>query len=88
MEVLLPEGITTVADLPFHLFEATRTALVYLSWEENLPKDELPPRRIWDDPEKLDAHFKLIEKRRDEKAKGKDIDDPVENEAAKALIAE
>lgn len=88
MEALLPEGITTVADLPWHLFEATRTALVYLSWEANLPKDELPPKRIWDDPEALNEHFEMVEKRRREGRDGKNIEDPVQNEAAKSLIAE
>lgn len=64
---------------------------MYLAWEE-LPKDERPPRRIWLDGEDLTDWFKEVERRREEKygsgssRGGSDIDDPVENDAARALI--
>lgn len=87
--MLLPEGIRTIADLPHSLHDAITVALRYLSWEE-LPEDERPPRGIYVDGEKLKAHFTKVKKERDEKYGGKDgqsreIEDPVSNDAAKAL---
>lgn len=88
MAELLPDGVEDLRDCPHVLFEAIRTALLVLSFDE-LPEDERPARRIWDDGEKLNEWFKDVRRRRDEKY-GKDspgpIEDPVENEAAKALI--
>lgn len=63
---------------------------MYLAWEE-LPKDERPPKRIWLDGEDLQGWFKEVERRREEKY-GKDssgsseIEDPVENDAARSLV--
>jgi len=84
---LLPDGIDDVRDIPHVLFEAIRSALVFLSFDE-LPKVERPPRRIWLDGDALRAHFDEIDRRRkDESAGGPGpIDDPVENEAARTLI--
>lgn len=71
------------------LHDAIVVGIRYLSWEE-LPSEERPPRGIYLDNEKLKAHFKKVEKAREEKYGGKDgsnreIEDPVENDAAKAL---
>lgn len=84
---LYPEGIKEVTDLPHTLFTAIRLALNFLGFEE-LPNDEVPPKRIWLDTEKLQEHFKKVEKIREKKyGEGKDIEDPVENAAAAGLIA-
>lgn len=70
---------------------AVKMALVYLSFDE-LPKEERPPREIWDQGDKLDDWFKAVEKRREEKY-GKDgdspgeIEDPVQNQASDLLIS-
>lgn len=87
---LLPDGFSDLRDVPHAFFEALRTAVLVISFDE-LPKDERPPKRMWLDGEKLTAWFKLIEKRRDEKygggAKGPGpIEDPVDNEAARSLL--
>lgn len=74
-------------DCPHTLFEAVRSALVFLSFEE-LPKDERPDKRIWLNAEALKAHFERVERDRDAKAQGKDIEDPVNNAAADLLIVE
>lgn len=42
-----------------------------LSWNENLPKDEVPPRNIWWSGKMLDDWFRDVERRRDKKASGK-----------------
>lgn len=91
VSTLFPEGITSVADLPYNLFDAIRLALIFLSFEE-MPKDERPPKRIWLDGEKLDEHMKWVEKQREAKHKvdrdgsSQEIEDPVQNEAASSLI--
>jgi hypothetical protein len=89
---LLPDGFDDLRDVPHVFFEALRTAVLILSFDE-LPKDERPPKRIWLDGEKLTDWFKTVEKRREEKygsSNGKSspgpIEDPVQNEAAKGLL--
>jgi hypothetical protein len=81
---LFPPHIHELADLPHTIFDAIRTAAIYLSFEE-LPDDEQPPRRIWRDPDKLSAHFDEVRRRRNQGPE-RDIEDPVENEAARHLI--
>lgn len=85
MSELLPDGIADVRDCPHGLFEAIRQGLVYLSFLE-LPKDEQPRRSIWTDGDALRAHFDGVEAKRQRAAKGEEIEDPVDNKAAEALI--
>lgn len=66
-------------------------ALQFLSWEENLDEDEMPPRSIWFNGRQLEEHFRAVKKRRKEKYGGDgdgpgEIEDPVQNAAAKGLI--
>ena len=67
---LFPKGITRLYDLPFTIFHAIRTALVFLSWEVNLSREEMPPRKIWLDNDRLEAWFREVEANRERKAKG------------------
>jgi hypothetical protein len=86
---LLPDGCEDLRDCPHLLFDAIRSALVILSFDE-LTEDERPPKAIWTDGEKLKAWFDGIKRRREEKygAKGPGpIEDPVENKAARSLLA-
>ena len=46
---------------------AVNTGLTVISWAENLPEDEQPPRSIWWSEELLDSWFKDVRTRRDEK---------------------
>lgn len=90
MSELLPDGIDDVRDAPHVLFEAIRSALVFLSFDE-LPKDERPPKRIWLDGDQLSEWFKHVERQRDRKYGGDGpgpIEDPVDNDAARSLIVE
>jgi hypothetical protein len=88
IDELLPDGVQDVRDCPHVWFEAIRSALVFLSFDE-LPKDERPPRRIWLDGEQLKLWFDDVERKREERYSNKGpgpIDDPVQNQAAKDLI--
>jgi hypothetical protein len=85
---LYPEGVDDLTDLPHGLFELVRHAMVVLSFDE-LPEDERPAKRIWLDPKKLKDHFAWVRRKREREMKGDrsdDVDDTVENEAAKGLI--
>lgn len=89
MSVLFPEGISNIGDLPFHLHEAISKGLAYVGFDE-LPSEERPPKHIWLDQDKLGDWFDQVAKRREEKYGGggkPPIDDPVENDAASALVS-
>lgn len=86
MSVLFPEGVKSIVDLPWMLFEAIVNGLQFLKFEE-LPEDETPERSIWLDPERMSQHFRAVKKRREEKwgtekSNPREIEDPVENDAA------
>lgn len=85
---LFPPGITLLADVPHHLADAISKGLAFVSFDE-LPSDEKPPRMIWLDEERLSDWFDEVAKRREEKWSGesKEIEDPVQNAAARSLIA-
>lgn len=85
---LLPDGIADLRDCPYVLFDAIRHATVVLSWQENLPDKERPPKRIWQDGEALKEWFARLDKEREREREGKKIDDPVDNPAAAGLIVE
>ena len=65
---LWPEGVDHLAEAPWTWFHAVRLAQIYLSFEE-LPDDERPPKRIWDDSEALNEHFRWVKAERDRKYK-------------------
>jgi len=46
---------------------ALNHALTVISWFENLPQDEQPPRAIWHSAERVDSWFRDVEKKRSEK---------------------
>lgn len=92
-DILLPPGVSSVRDLPFTVFEAVREALTFISFDE-LPEDERPPRRMWNDRRALSRWFRRVRAMRKQKYGGGDdddawdkpIEDPVRNEAARDLI--
>lgn len=73
------------------MFDAIRNALGWLTFDE-LPRDERPPRNIWTDGKRLSAHFRAVERRREEKYGGSQsdvsdqIDGPVEQNDTEALL--
>lgn len=59
--VLLPKGVSSVEDLPADLASALSHAYLILSWQENLPEDEIPPRWMWHLDWELERHFEEVE---------------------------
>lgn len=53
------------------MVQAVNLALAVISWFENLPQDELPPRHIWWSEERLDEWFELVRERRKEDSSGR-----------------
>ena len=83
---LFPQGISSLADVPYTLHHAITLGLQFLGFLE-MQNDERPPRSIWLDIDRLEEHFRAVERRREEKyGDKKGIEDPVQNEAAAALI--
>lgn len=84
---LLPDGIADLRDAPHHIFDAIARGNSILRFFE-LPDDERPPRRIWLDDERLEEWFAEVNRKRSARAEGRDkeIEDPVDNDAAKGLI--
>lgn len=64
IEALLPQGIDSMLDLPHPIFTAIRSGSVLVSFDE-LPKDEQPPRWMYDDNEALRDWFVEVERKRD-----------------------
>jgi hypothetical protein len=50
---------------------AVNTAVTVLSWFENLPEDEQPPRHIWYDGERLDQWFEDVREKRNAGSEGR-----------------
>lgn len=89
VHTLFPRHVRSLLDLPHRLFEAIQMGLMVCSWQDNLEEKEQPPRSIWLDPRKLRAHMNEVRSNRKREAEGKgrgEIEDPVENAAAKGLI--
>lgn len=89
---LLPSWARSVADAPYSLVEHIAFALTVIRWRENLDENEMPPRRIWRNPEALTEWFEAVRanRKRDMERGGSDrsqeIEDPVQNDAAKGLL--
>ena len=59
--------------MPWTFVHAWDLALTVISWYENLPSDEHPPREIWHDNDAVEAHFaKIRSKRERESSSGYD----------------
>lgn len=85
---MLPPGCDTLLDAPYTVVDAYGYALRFLTFED-LPEDERPDKSIWLNAEKLKAHFEIVNRERERKYSGKkDIEDPVDNDAASSLIVE
>lgn len=63
LQSIYPEG-TTVESVPHDFHSAVDHALRILSWQENLPSDEMPPRWMWCLDWEIDKHFEVVESRR------------------------
>ena len=71
-----PDGVTHAFDLPWNFVSAWQQAITIMNWQENLADEDMPPKHIWRDSEKLEAHFKQIKSKW--KGKGEqDLDAPM-----------
>lgn len=86
---LFPPGIKSILDLPHTIYDAITRALMFLSFRE-LPENEQPPERIWMDGEKLTGWFEEVRRQRarehDTSDWNREIEDPVQNQAALELM--
>lgn len=63
-----PDG---VIEAPYDIVLALNVALVVLSWFENLPRNEQPPRHIWWSDELIDEWFKSVREERESRSGSK-----------------
>lgn len=63
---MIPEGLD-LNTIPNDLFIAIEHALRILNWQENLTKDECPPRWMWTLDWEIEEWFKKIQIERDRK---------------------
>jgi hypothetical protein len=85
---LLPDGVDSLADCPFTVYEAILVALRILGYEE-FPLDERPPRHMWLDAPKLTEWWDTINRARRDKyglSDNGDVHDGDENTLAQELI--
>jgi hypothetical protein len=55
---------TGIENAPWDRVVAVNQALMVISWYENLPRDEQPPRHIWWSDELLDEWFTNVQENR------------------------
>jgi len=75
--LLWPKGLS-VEDVPAEFVSALNHALTILSWQENLPSDEMPPYWMWSLDWEIEKHFKIVQTRRE--AKYGDAPPPIEDD--------
>lgn len=64
---LIPEGFSSIQEIPNDLLMAIDHASRILDWQENLPEDEMPPHWMWPYEELLNEWFDEVKAKRDEK---------------------
>jgi hypothetical protein len=84
---VFPPGVSHLADMPYTLHEALRSALGFLAIEE-LPDDERPDRSIWLEGDLMKAHWDMVRRKRKLKFGGKDDDDLDGPEERNELLTE
>lgn len=62
---------TTIDKAPYDLVYAISEGLTVLSWFENLPDDEQPPRHIWWSDELINEWFRNVKEKRKKGSKKK-----------------
>jgi hypothetical protein len=88
--LLFPPGCDDIRELPAPLFEAIKVSLIYLGFEE-MPLEDQPPKKIWQDNDALKQHFEMLKQKRKQEASTTvegPIEDPVQNELAKDMIVQ
>lgn len=70
--IMFPAGVASIEDLPCDLAMALEQAHRIITWQENLTKEEMPPKWMWHLEWELDAWFEEVERLREEKYGGGD----------------
>lgn len=86
---LFPPGVTSLADAPYTFVQTVRMTLYFLSFENLMYEWERPPKKIWLNEERMDAHWEEVKRRRKALAKGEEGEDdggPVENMALREVF--
>jgi hypothetical protein len=92
MASLLPSWARSISDAPYLLIDHISFALTVTRWRETLDDHEIPPRRIWRDSDALKEWFEHVRADRKREMQGgssdrsQEIEDPVQNEAARSLL--
>ena len=68
MEMLLPEGCGTIANMPADLMLVIDHSLRILNWQENLLEDEMPAKWMWHLDSELETHFAIVKENRNKKS--------------------
>ncbi len=75
ISVLFPRGAFSIEDISADIMMAFQHAIIVISWQDNLPKKELPPRWMWPFPQELNTWFEEVEMIRDkDRASGEEGD--------------
>lgn len=64
-DLLWPRDCTSIEELPTELIHAVDHANRICDWQENLPKDEMPPEWMWPFEEELVAWFESVNEARE-----------------------
>lgn len=60
-QILFPEGVTTLDEVPWDLTVAISHSFAVLSWYENRPSEKIPPRWMWPHDEELEKFFDRVD---------------------------
>lgn len=88
MSSLFPPGVTRLYELPFTIFHAIRFALNIINMQENMEENEMPPKSIWLDNERMSQWMGEVKRNRENKYKpgGGDMSSMPQNEWVEKLF--
>ena len=65
--LLWPSNCASIEDIPWDLTIVIEHAYRILQWQENLGKDEMPPKWMWHLEKKLESWFRSVDEKRKER---------------------
>lgn len=68
--MLWPQGVASADEVPFDLMRAIEHASQIIDWQENLPKEDIPPEWMWPFIDELEIWFEEVDNRRKESSGG------------------
>jgi hypothetical protein len=73
--MLFPPGVTSIEGIPNDLMTAIEHSQTVVSWQRNLPNDEMPERWMWPFPELINPWFEKVQEMREQKRGGSSGDE-------------